>query len=223
MAQGIDREIRALQLARSCAAFGARVRTISHVSGLLPRTVLRLLFPDRNAIPRGRCPDSREWYHGANTLLRAEASIVVTLYRRLRSGGFCGGDALIGAYRHYLGVCHPPARISFDRAFDLAAHTDGIWIARSPSFALLVCSQCRCEFLAPIGAVSGEHERCPFCGLLRRYATDPRVQASFPTAPMSVPNWSDAGMLAMLGNLPDADPGSGPAAAPSGLDHIGTA
>jgi flagellar transcriptional activator FlhC len=200
MASGIDREIRALSLARACAAFGARVRTISHISGLLPRTVVRLLFPDPDAIPRGRCPDSREWYHDANLLNRAEASIVMAQYRRLRAAGFGGGDALLGAYRHYLGVCQHPARISFDRAFDLAAHNDGLWIAPGPSFSLLLCAKCQCEFLAPVGAIASENERCPFCGLLRRYGTDPRIQACFPTAPMTVPAFDEFGMLALLGH-----------------------
>jgi flagellar transcriptional activator FlhC len=207
MANGIDREIRALSLARSCAALGARVRTISHISGLLPRTVLRLLFPDHRAIPRGRCPDSREWYHGANLLHRAEASIVMALYRRLRVGGFGGGDALLGAYRQYRALCHPPPRISFDRAFDLAAHTDGLWLTRDASFSVLVCDQCHCEFLVPVGAVASCNERCPFCGLLRRYRTDPRIQASFPTAPMNLPSLGDTGMLTLLAQRNDSETG----------------
>ena len=62
----VDRQLRALTLAKECAALGARVRTISHVSGMNPRDLLRLLFPDRQAVPRGRPPDSPEWYHGAN-------------------------------------------------------------------------------------------------------------------------------------------------------------
>jgi flagellar transcriptional activator FlhC len=199
MATSIDREIHALSLARSCAAFGARVRTISHVSGLLPRTILRLLFPDPSLIPRGRCPDSREWYHGANLLYRAEASIVMSLHNRLCNSGFGGSEALLGAYRQYLGVCQPPARISFDRAFDLAAHTSGLWLKQSPSFSLLVCAECRCEFLVPIGAVCSERERCPFCGLLRRYRSDARLQSSYPTAPLKLPSETEIGMLALLG------------------------
>jgi hypothetical protein len=50
----IDRQIRALALARQCAAHGARVRTISRLTGMNPRDLLRLLFPDRQRVPRGR-------------------------------------------------------------------------------------------------------------------------------------------------------------------------
>jgi len=77
MQSRVDRQLRALALAKACAACGARVRTIGHLTGLPPREALRLLFPDRMAVPRGRSPDSPEWYHGANLLHRAEASIVV--------------------------------------------------------------------------------------------------------------------------------------------------
>jgi flagellar transcriptional activator FlhC len=111
MANDVDREMRALSLARGCAALGARVRTSRHVSGLLPRTVLRVPFPDPGVVPRGRCPNSREWSYSANLLYRAEASIVMARFRRLRTVGFVGADALLGAYRQYLGVCQPPARI----------------------------------------------------------------------------------------------------------------
>ena len=97
----VERQLRALQLAKDCAALGARVRTIGHLTGLPPRELLRLLFPDREHVPRGRPPDSPEWYHGANLLYRAEASIVVALYRRLRDGGFAAAEALVAAYRHY--------------------------------------------------------------------------------------------------------------------------
>jgi flagellar transcriptional activator FlhC len=194
----VDRQIRALALAKQCAAHGARVRTIGHLSGLNSRDVLRLLFPDRSAVPRGRSPDSPEWYHGANLLYQAEASIVVSLYRRLRSADIGAAEALLGAYRHYLGVCQAPQRISFDRAFDLAAHTDGLWLTESRSFSLLACPACRSEFLAAYGAVASSNRDCPFCKLVQRYGTDARVQSSFPVRPLIAPNAMELGMLALL-------------------------
>ena len=47
----------------------------------------------------------------------------------VRDSGFGAGESLVAAYRHYQTVCHGSCRISFDRAFDLASHTDGIWLA----------------------------------------------------------------------------------------------
>lgn len=180
----VDRQLRALQLAKNCAALGARVRTICHLTGLPPRELLRLLFPDRERVPRGRPPDSPEWYHGANLICRTEASIVIALYRRLCKGGFAAADALVGAYRHYAGICEAPQRISFDRAFDLAAHTDGQWLTCTRSFSLVVCPSCGSEYLATFGAMPRTNDACPFCKLVLRYATDQRVQGAFPVRPL---------------------------------------
>ncbi len=180
----VDRQLRALQLAKDCAALGARVRTIGHLTGLPPRELLRLLFPDREHVPRGRPPDSPEWYHGANLLYRAEASIVVALYRRLRDGGFAAAEALVAAYRHYGSICEAPQRISFDRAFDLAAHTDGLWLTSVQSFSLVACPTCHSEYLAAYGSAPRSNDECPFCKLVQRYGTDQRVQASFPVRPL---------------------------------------
>jgi flagellar transcriptional activator FlhC len=181
-----DHHLRAVRLAQECAMLGARTRTIHHVTGLPPREIQRLFFNDPQAIPRGRPPDSPDWYHSANLLNRAEASIFAATYCRLRRTGFGAGNSLVSAYRHYQLVCQPPYRISFDRAFDLASHTDGIWIAKSSSFDVISCPACHSRFLAAVGTVASA-DICPFCKLLERYGTDPRLQSSFPTRPMIDP------------------------------------
>ena len=200
MQSRVDQQIRALTLAKGCAAQGARVRTISHVTGMNPRDVLRLLFPDRQGVPRGRSPDSPEWYHGTNLLNRAEASIVMAIFKRLRCADCNAGEALLGAYRHYVGVCQPPHRISFDRAFDLAAHTEGLWLTEARSFSLVHCPRCRSEYLAAFGSMARSNEHCPFCKLVQRYGTDARLQSSFPTRPLIAPSDVQMGMLALLRN-----------------------
>ena len=200
MQSRVDQQIRALTLAKGCAALGARVRTISHLTGMNPRDVLRLLFPDRQRVPRGRSPDSPEWYHGTNLLNRAEASIVMAIFRRLRCADCHAGESLLGAYRHYVGVCQPPQRISFDRAFDLAAHTDGVWLTETRSFSLVRCPSCHSEFLAAFGSVARSNEHCPFCKLVQRYGTDARLQSSFPARPLIAPSEVQMGMLALMRN-----------------------
>jgi len=45
MQSRVDRQIRALALAQQCAAHGARVRTISRITGMNPRDLLRLRQP----------------------------------------------------------------------------------------------------------------------------------------------------------------------------------
>jgi hypothetical protein len=180
----VDRQLLALQLAKKCAALGARVRTISHLSGLPRRELLRQLFPDRSRVPKGRPPASPEWYHGANLLYRAEASTIMSIYRRLRGGGFTSAEALLAAYRHYRSIGEAPHRISLDRAFDLAAHTDGLWLTDQQSFSVLACPVCHSDFLAVYGSIPASNQPCPFCKLLQRYRTDQRVQASFPVRPL---------------------------------------
>lgn len=188
----------AIQRAMDCAELGARVRTIRCVTGLAPRMLQRLLFSDSNAIPRGRAPDSPEWYHSANLLYRTDASLFSALYQRLRRSGFGPADALTGGYRHYRLLTPTPARISFDRAFDLAAHTDGLWLTESRSFSLVVCPACHSEFLAAFGSVALSNDDCPFCKLVQRYGSDPRVQSSFPAQPLANPSAMQLGMLILL-------------------------
>ena len=179
-----ERHIRALAVAKECAAFGARSRTIEYVTGLSHGEVGRLFFADRAAAPRGRPPASPEWYHSANLLNRAEASIFVSIYRRIRRLGFGPPEALVSGYTHYRQVCSAQRRISFDRAFDLASHTDGLWLVRAPNFSLLACPICTSEYVAPPSARPSTNRDCPFCKVVKRYRCDPRVQSSFPAKPI---------------------------------------
>jgi len=190
----VELRLRALALARDCATLGARIRTIHHLTGLRPRELLHLLFTDRTPPPRGRAPDTREWYHHANLLNRTEASVVVSNFRRLRNMGFAAGEALVAAYRYYQTVYRPPHRISFDRAFDLAAHTEGLWVAKSASFNVARCRRCGSEYLDAVGTPTADHGHCPFCRLIARHGSDPRLTASTPVRSVS----SDGAVLAWL-------------------------
>jgi len=193
----VNLRMRSLELARDCAALGARIRTIHHLTGLRPRELLYLLFTDCDPPPRGRAPDTREWYHTANLLYRTESSVIVATFQRLRRIGFAAAEALISAYRYYQSVYRPPYRISFDRAFDLAAHTEGRWIAKSASFHVLTCPHCLSQYLDAIGANAAPGQRCLFCCLVDRHRRDPRLTASFPGTPPASPEvvqaWLQAG------------------------------
>lgn len=179
----ISQRMRALKLAHDCAALGARVRTIHHLTGLRPRELLYLLFNAHAPPPCGRAPNSREWYHNANLLQRVEASVVIARFQRTRHLGFPAAEALVDAYRYYLSMYRPPARISFDRAFDLAAHTEGLWIAKDSSFRLASCARCSSEFLDGVAGINTSARSCPFCQLVDRHARDPRLTASFAEPP----------------------------------------
>jgi flagellar transcriptional activator FlhC len=189
-----DRHVGAILLAQQCAELGARSRTIHIITGLKPRELQWLFFNDPQATPRGRAPDSPEWYHSANLLHRAEASIFGSVYKRLRSTGFAAGEALVSAYRSYRSICRCPYRISFDRA-----HTDGIWLAKCPAFSVATCPSCNSQFLAAFGTVVCSSDDCPFCRLVKRFSTDQRLQRSFPThAPPLNGASMQAEMMALL-------------------------
>lgn len=191
-----DLHISALRVAKECAALGARSRTIECVTGLSHGEVARFFFKDRTAAPRGRAPASPEWYHTANLLNRAEASIFVSVYRRIRDLGFGPAEALVSGYKHYLQVCSARPRISFDRAFDLASHMDGLWLVRTPNFSLLACPSCRSQYVASPSARPVANHDCPFCKLVKRYPCDPRIQASFPAKPMPDVSALELGVIA---------------------------
>ena len=192
-----ERHIRALAVAKECAAFGARSRTIEYVTGLSHAELARLFFADRAAAPRGRPPASPEWYHSANLLNRTEASIFVSIYRRIRDLGFSPGEALVSGFKHYQQVCSA-GRISFDRAFDLASHVDGLWLVRAPNFSLLACPRCKSQYVAAPSARAVASD-CPFCKLVKRYPRDPRLQISFPARAIPDVSALRIGVIALVG------------------------
>lgn len=209
-----ERQVQALRLAQACCELGARARTIHHVTGMGTPELQRLFFSDPGLAPRGRAPDSPEWYHATNLLNRAEASIFSSIYRRLRRGGFPATLSLVAAYRQYRSLCQSPYRITFDRAFDLASHLDGIWVARTVALSVVPCPSCSCEYLASQGCRASASEHCPFCGLLQRYSRDKRLQNSFPPRPPSEAMALQAAVSAMM-----VDPGTTPPTdGESGLD-----
>ena len=76
--QFVERHIRSLSIAKTCAELGARIRTVSYITGLEHNELVRLLFVDKHSAPRGRPPDSPDWYHQkANLIGKVEAAMVV--------------------------------------------------------------------------------------------------------------------------------------------------
>lgn len=132
------------------------------------------------------------------------------LYQRLRRANFMPSDTLVTSYRHYRHLCDPEPRISFDRAFDLAAHLEGIWIASNPSFAVVLCPRCNSERLAAIGGPSTQPDGCPFCKIIQRYPSDPRIQMSFPTPLLVDPGEIILGIDLLMAEYPPDDADSAP-------------
>jgi flagellar transcriptional activator FlhC len=177
----VERHIRSLSIAKTCVDLGARIRTISYITGLAHNELVRLFFVDEQSAPRGRPPDSPEWYHQANLIEKVEAAIVVAVYCRMHELGFGPADALVSGFKHYREQRVQTPRISFDRAFDLVCHTQGIWIADRPQLARATCACCKSRYLAGLGENPRHARACPFCKLITRYWCDKRVQATFPS------------------------------------------
>ena len=194
--QFVERHIRSLTIAKTCAELGARIRTITYITGLEHGELVRLFFVDKHSAPRGRPPQSPDWYHHeANLIEKVEATMVVAVYRRMRELGFGPADAFVGGFKHYRAQCNQSPRISFDRAFDLVCHTHGIWIADRPQLALATCLRCQSQHLTGVGERPSHHRPCPFCQLVKRYSCDKRIQATFPPRSMPAAKSGEFGLL----------------------------
>lgn len=176
----VHRRMYALALAQACAELGARVRTIHHLSGLPPREIQRLCFSRQFPAPRGRVPDTREWYHSANVLDRSESSLVAANVHHMQHNGFPPAETLVAVYGYYMSLRTPPRRISFDRAFDLVANTEGLWISKDPCFRIIHCTRCGSSFLDALSIDAVDDRNCPFCPLIERHERDPRLTAQYP-------------------------------------------
>lgn len=205
-----DRQLQAMQQAKQLAELGARLKTIHVVTGMPPRQVHSLFFPDAQTIPRGRAPDSPEWYHSANLILRTDACLIGAKFRQLRIQGLTAGEALILAYRAYQSATEPPCRISLDRAFNLVSYIDGIWLARAPTLTILTCPGCGCEFLAAVGTIVRPGKACPFCKLLERFHVDHRIQSAYPARLAIEMTERQLGMVALAHVLSSDTKGDNP-------------
>jgi hypothetical protein len=177
----VDAHLRALRLARRCVVFDARPQTIALVADLALKEVTKYFPSVRHR--SGRFPSSPEWFHTRNLLQRTEASILLSLYRRIRDLGFPAQEALLSGFQRYRETLFASATIDFDRAFNLVCHLDGLWLVRERSFDLYACRSCRSQYLVPrsSGPAGGD---CIFCKLVQRYLTDVRLQARFPARPL---------------------------------------
>jgi flagellar transcriptional activator FlhC len=187
IANRIEQRLRTLALARDCALLGARVRTIHYLTGLPLRELKQLLFAANVEPPRGRPPDTRDWYHVASLPHRVDASILVATFERLRAQGFGAAEALVAAYRYYRSLRGDAARIGFDRAFDLAANTAGLWITRTACFRIKRCPKCH-EFLDGLTVTTATNAAtgataCPICKLVERVPRDARLAAALHSLP----------------------------------------
>jgi flagellar transcriptional activator FlhC len=181
----IDRSIYDLVVARDCALEGARISTIAHLTALSEKRLRGLLDPRDLHAARGRLPNTRDWFHTASLPQRIEASILMTDFEHSRALGFRAAESLVAALRFVRRFFAARSRMSFDRAFDLGAHTAGLWIADSVSFRVSPCPTCGRHRLH-VACNGPVLDRCIFCRLVERVAYDKRLVAALPPVPTLV-------------------------------------
>lgn len=196
-----DLHIHQVDLARQCVALGGRFRTVELITGLTHSQLKNIFKPDRQSLPRGRAPDSPDWYYRGNLLDRIDASLFAASYRRHRILQFEPAQSLLGGYRRYISICGESHRLNFDRAFDLAGHIEGMWVIDEAQLSLVTCPVCSSHHISVIGDLPLSNAECPFCKLVRRYGLDQRIQSAFPALPtpsaMDV-EWSKAFLAGVL-------------------------
>lgn len=187
MSRRSEIRMRAIATARDCAALGARRLTAQLLSGLSEAQLIQLFDGHAPWSQQGRPQHSSDWYFRATVPQQIEASMLMTLFMRLRTGGFDAPQALIGAYQHYRQT-FSHTRICFDRAFELVAHLEGRWLTDTALLCVVVCRQCANCYLSAAGTVESSSKACPFCRMRRRCEIDSRIRGGFclSTSPQQV-------------------------------------
>lgn len=162
------RHWRALALAREAIELGARVAVASVFTGL-PKLEVQRLFCARRAGGRstGRVPWSAYWYVTAAVFVEIHAAFFYACFRTLRELGHPPAEALVAAYKNYARHFGHDLRLSFDRAFELVAHVDGLWTTEAPRLTTVVCHGCKASYIAPRGDEPVGTGECPFCKVVR--------------------------------------------------------
>jgi hypothetical protein len=179
----VARHVHALDIARRALAGGARVSTVSFLTGMDRWTLRRYFVFDAADAPKpGRRPDSPECFiKNASLFTMIDASMVYAIYRDHRNRSPHPAEALLAAHAHYAGR-RLTCELSFDRVFYVVSWTDQIWAwaGRKAIFQFATCAHCHCRYLAPLTALDNHARDCPFCKLTPRYQRDPAVRRRFP-------------------------------------------
>lgn len=157
----------AMELAKTAIELGARLSIVSAITGL-PKWELRLHFcnGDLPAPYIGRAPWSPDWYLKQKVVVEIHAAVFYASFQAIRQLGYPASDALVTSYKCYLRRFGYDPRLSFDRAFELVTHIDGLWTQSPPTLTTVACRICGSAFLRrrerPVRSA-----QCPFCKLAR--------------------------------------------------------
>ena len=162
------RRWRSLALAREAVELGARVAVTSAFTGLSRAEVQRLFYA-RSITGRstGRVPYSPYWYVTAALFVEIQSAFFHASFRALCELGHPPAEALVAAYKHYRRHFGHDLRLSFDRAFELVAHLDGLWTTAAPRLMTVVCHSCKATYITLRGDEPVGTGECPFCKVVR--------------------------------------------------------
>lgn len=165
----LDRHIDALALARRCMRLGARIPTITLITGLRHWEVANHL---RGHAPKGRMPLWIRWNKVSKQT--AEASVFAAIFQSIMDMKICEANlAFITAYEVF--QYQSPRRsncegcLSFDVAFNLICELKGIWTRKEPELVLRQCPKCAALCLWNIYAVDPRGVGCAFCGWAKSF------------------------------------------------------
>lgn len=160
-----------LDWAKRALQLGARLKVVEKITGVERSELLRLFFSKGE--PRkspGASPASAEWFQHVSIPRAVHVAAFYARFDKLRASGHNAAISLIKAYELYLRAHGRDVKhvISFDRAFDLVTHVDGIWTEQTPELEAVLCARCESLFITTPGIRRLQAKECPICKVTRR-------------------------------------------------------
>lgn len=175
-----DQNWTTLNWARLALSLGARTSVVERIIGIEHSELLRIFFDSTDhRKSAGGFPSSAEWFIKANLITAVHATDFYAIFDKLRQAGNLPAEALIKAFQKYSEKYHHDLRLSFDRAFQLITHVDGLWSTEQPELQAVACDSCRSIYVTARWKVARSCDDCPMCRLTQKFDCSARVSKRF--------------------------------------------
>jgi hypothetical protein len=162
-ASSLEQRIQAIRMQEELERLGASQRHVQILAGS-PADGDGAWCAGRTGL--GKEIPLERWSRQVKTIDRAVFAALACTYRRVSDGGCTVEQAFVSAFRHVSSLPGPaPARLRFDRAFNVIAALEGQWGAQR-GLELVECP--RCHSLHLVSLLETEPAHCPFCQVARR-------------------------------------------------------
>jgi hypothetical protein len=171
-----------LNWARLALNLGARPSIVERITGIQHSELLRIFFDasDHRTSPGG-LPNSAEWFLKANLITAVHATDFYAIFDKLRQAGNPPAEALIKSFEKYKNKYFHDQRLTFDRAFHLISHVDGLWSTEEPELQAVSCDHCGSIYVTARWAVAKSRDECTVCRLTERFERSVRVSKQLRT------------------------------------------